>query len=107
MRACRFALPHKQQLLGVPAGQHVKVRVTSRSGEALEQAFNPISTDDTPGEVTLLVKVPANLPLRCVPTAGSHATRSTSHHQLSYCRRGSSRRRQARCPAYAFWPARG
>ena len=73
VHACRFALPHKQQLLGVPAGQHIKVRVTGHSGQALEQAFNPISTDDTPGEVTLLVKVPANVTLS--PDLGCNAAR--------------------------------
>jgi hypothetical protein len=67
MHARRFALPHKQQLLGVPAGQHIKVRVASKGcdiqqafctkANTLEQAFSPISTDDTPGEVALLVKV--------------------------------------------------
>ena len=49
---CRFSLQHKLQLLGLPAGMCVKVKV----GE-LEQAFNPVSTDETPGEVVLLVKV--------------------------------------------------
>lgn len=32
----------------------IKVKV---EGAGLEQAFNPISTDETPGEVVLLVKV--------------------------------------------------
>lgn len=54
---CRFALPHKQQLLGLPAGQCIRVKATTTKGVELEQAFNPISTDDTPGEVVLLVKV--------------------------------------------------
>lgn len=47
-----FSLPHNKQLLGLPAGMCIKVKV----GE-LEQAYNPISTDETPGEVILLVKV--------------------------------------------------
>lgn len=60
---CRFALSHKQQLLGLPAGQCIKVKVANAKGIEMEQAFNPISTDDTPGEVVLLVKVtlPASL----------------------------------------------
>lgn len=49
---CSFSLPHNKQLLGLPAGMCIKVKV----GE-LEQAYNPISTDETPGEVILLVKV--------------------------------------------------
>lgn len=52
-----FALPHKQQLLGLPAGQCIRVKAVNAKGAVLEQAFNPISTDDTPGEVVLLVKV--------------------------------------------------
>ncbi|KAK9905928.1 hypothetical protein WJX75_009119 [Coccomyxa subellipsoidea] len=51
-----FALLHKQQLLGLPAGQCIKVKATTAKGAELVQAFNPISTDDTPGEVVLLVK---------------------------------------------------
>ena len=54
---CRFSLPHKQQLLGLPAGMCIKVK----AGQ-LEQAFNPISTDETPGEVVILVKVRAQQP---------------------------------------------
>ena len=60
--AHRFALPHKQQLLGLPAGQCIKVKATTAKGAELVQAFNPISTDDTPGEVVLLVKVSACTP---------------------------------------------
>ena len=61
---CRFSLQHKQQLLGLPAGMCIKVKVGQQ-----EQAFNPISTDETPGEVVILVKVRARhylCPLQCV-----------------------------------------
>ena len=57
--ACRFALPHKLQLLGLPAGMCVKLKVSLSGKKDIEQAFNPISTDDTPGEMTILVKVRA------------------------------------------------
>ena len=53
----RFALPHKQQLLGLPAGQHVMVRVPKRGGGFLERLYNPTSTDAQPGIVEFLVKV--------------------------------------------------
>ena len=33
------------------------MKAVNAKGAVLEQAFNPISTDDTPGEVVLLVKV--------------------------------------------------
>ena len=55
--ALRFALPHKQQLLGLPAGQHVMVRVPKRGGGFLERPYNPTSTDAQPGIVEFLVKV--------------------------------------------------
>ena len=55
----RFALPHKLQLLGLPAGMCVKLKVSLNGKTDIEQAFNPISTDDTPGEMTILVKVRA------------------------------------------------
>ncbi len=57
-RAARsFRLPHKQQLLGLPAGQHVMVRVPKRGGGAWERPYNPTSTDAQPGVVEFLVKV--------------------------------------------------
>ena len=58
---CRFSLQHKQQLLGLPAGMCIKVKVGQQ-----EQAYNPISTDETPGEVVLLVKVRACSTVRIV-----------------------------------------
>ena len=64
----RFTLQHKQQLLGLPAGMCIKVKVGQQ-----EQAFNPISTDETPGEVVLLVKVRAQ---------HHHPPRSCIMHQL-------------------------
>lgn len=67
---CRFALPHKLQLLGLPAGMCVKLKVSLNGKKDIEQAFNPISTDDTPGEMTILVKVRA---VACIP----------SHHPFS------------------------
>lgn len=55
--ACSFQLPQKQQLLGLPAGQHVMVRVPKRGGGFWERPFNPTSTDAQPGVVEFLVKV--------------------------------------------------
>ena len=37
----------------------VKLKVSLSGKKDIEQAFNPISTDDTPGEMTILVKVGA------------------------------------------------
>ena len=56
-RRRRFKLPHKKQLLGLPAGQCLKVKAATFGKAGIEQAFNPVSTDETPGEVVLLVKV--------------------------------------------------
>ena len=55
-RLHRFKLPHKKQLLGLPAGQCLKVKATNWGKAGIEQAFNPVSVE-TPGEVVLLVKV--------------------------------------------------
>ena len=66
---CRFKLPHKKQLLGLPAGQCLKVKAATFGKAGIEQAFNPVSTE-TPGEVVLLVKV---RPLsRALAPKGSH-----------------------------------
>ena len=65
----RFKLPHKKQLLGLPAGQCLKVKAATFGKAGIEQAFNPVSTE-TPGEVVLLVKV---RPLsQALPPKGSH-----------------------------------
>ena len=55
-RLRRFKLPHKKQLLGLPAGQCLKVKAATFGKAGIEQAFNPVSIE-TPGEVVLLVKV--------------------------------------------------
>ena len=52
----RFKLPHKKQLLGLPAGQCLKVKAATFGKAGIEQAFNPVSIE-TPGEVVFLVKV--------------------------------------------------
>ncbi|KAK9836974.1 hypothetical protein WJX81_003867 [Elliptochloris bilobata] len=57
VRRLIFALPHKQQLLGLPAGQHVVARVPKRGGGFWERPYNPTSTDAQPGIVEFLVKV--------------------------------------------------
>ncbi len=68
---CRFSLQHKQQLLGLPAGMCIKVKVGQQ-----EQAYNPISTDETPGEVVILVKVRHCRTLRIPVSCSMHQLHS-------------------------------
>ncbi len=70
-RAARsFRLPHKQQLLGLPAGQYVMVRVPKRGGGAWERPYNPTSTDAQPGVVEFLVKVRPRRQQDCTGSRG-------------------------------------
>ncbi|KAI5792524.1 nitrate reductase [Peziza echinospora] len=52
----RFGLEHAQQRLGLPIGQHILIKTTPKGGKVTIRAYTPIS-QQTPGEVTLLVKV--------------------------------------------------
>lgn len=61
-RIFRFALPHDDQLLRVPAGQHIYLRVkkpndTTRKVEIMQRAYTPYSCDTHHGFIDLLIKV--------------------------------------------------
>lgn len=61
-RMFRFALPHKDQLLGLPVGQHVYVRVkrtnqASGEVEVVQRAYTPYSGDSQRGYLDILIKV--------------------------------------------------
>lgn len=60
-RIFRFALPHEEQLLGLPVGQHVYLRVKSvnASGkvEIVQRAYTPYSCSTQRGFIDLLIKV--------------------------------------------------
>ena len=56
-RIFRFALKHPNQKLGLPIGQHMYLRATTPSGEVVQRAYTPISSDDELGYFDLLIKV--------------------------------------------------
>ncbi|KAF8470662.1 hypothetical protein BDZ91DRAFT_840974 [Kalaharituber pfeilii] len=52
----KFALEHSQQLLGLPVGQHIMVRLTPAAhGKPVLRAYTPVAHEE--GSFTLLVKV--------------------------------------------------
>ncbi|KAI9846466.1 MAG: hypothetical protein M1838_001250 [Thelocarpon superellum] len=57
-RKFTFKLDHGQQALGVPAGQHLMIRMVHPSSkELLLRAYTPLSETNARGEVALLVKI--------------------------------------------------
>lgn len=51
----RFALPHPEQTLGLPIGQHVSIQATV-DGKNVMRSYTPTSSDDDKGVLDLLVK---------------------------------------------------
>ena len=52
----RFALPHPEDVLGLPIGQHVSVSAEI-NGKDIMRSYTPTSSDDDLGHFDLLVKV--------------------------------------------------
>jgi hypothetical protein len=58
VRRFRFALQHKNQLLGLPIGQHITLRyVDAKTGEEVQRSYTPVSSDDERGYVDFVIKV--------------------------------------------------
>jgi len=55
-RSYRFKLPHPQDVLGLPTGQHITV-TAEINGKAVTRSYTPISNDDDTGRFDLIVKV--------------------------------------------------
>ncbi|KAF9267854.1 nitrate reductase [Marasmius fiardii PR-910] len=54
----RFALDHPDRQLGLPAGQHVFLRLKNRrTGELVQRAYTPISSVDEKGKIDFLIKI--------------------------------------------------
>ncbi|KAG6901850.1 hypothetical protein C0995_007236 [Termitomyces sp. Mi166 len=51
----RFTLPHKQDVLGLPVGQHISVSAEI-NGKDIVRSYTPISNDDDRGYFDLLIK---------------------------------------------------
>ncbi|KAG2156769.1 uncharacterized protein EDB93DRAFT_1307360 [Suillus bovinus] len=74
----RFALPKRDQLLGLPVGQHVFVRLRRQdTGEMVQRAYTPVSQQGTVGFIDFLIKL--YLPSALMPTGGKM---TTGLHQL-------------------------
>ena len=60
--SCRFALPHPEQELGLPIGQHITLRAPPGDGDEgppLLRPYTPVSDDDQRGFVDFVIKVSA------------------------------------------------
>ncbi|KAH9836836.1 uncharacterized protein C8Q71DRAFT_707679 [Rhodofomes roseus] len=54
----RFALPDPDQVLGLPTGQHVFVRLKRKdTGEVVQRAYTPVSGKDAKGFIDFLIKL--------------------------------------------------
>lgn len=67
-RVFRFAFPHGDQVLGLPVGMHVLVS-SKIGGKLVMRAYTPISGDELPGHVDLLIKV--YFPTKDFPAGGA------------------------------------
>ena len=56
-RIFRFALNHDDQELGLPAGQHVFLRVKKPGGQFIQRAYTPYSGNTQRGFLDILIKV--------------------------------------------------
>lgn len=51
-----FALPHFEDVLGLPTGQHIALRATI-NGQNVARSYTPISNNSDPGRIELLIRV--------------------------------------------------
>ncbi|KAK3695726.1 hypothetical protein B0T22DRAFT_488985 [Podospora appendiculata] len=51
-----FALPHANDVLGLPTGQHIALRATI-DGKAVSRSYTPVSNNSDLGRIELLIKV--------------------------------------------------
>lgn len=54
-----FALPHADDVLGLPTGQHIALRATI-NGQNVSRSYTPVSNNSDTGRIELLVKVYTN-----------------------------------------------
>lgn len=55
-RLYRFALPRKEDTLGLPIGQHISVQAFIK-GKSVQRSYTPVSSDDDKGFFELMIKV--------------------------------------------------
>ncbi|KAK6537347.1 hypothetical protein TWF694_011539 [Orbilia ellipsospora] len=57
-RIFTFSLQHAEQMVGLPIGQHLMIRVKDqKTGEAIIRSYTPISEGNMQGQLELLVKI--------------------------------------------------
>jgi ferredoxin-NADP reductase len=59
----RFALPHPNDVLGLPIGQHISVQAVI-NGKEIMRSYTPTSSDDDLGYFDLMIKVTTSDPFR-------------------------------------------
>lgn len=52
----RFALPKKDDVLGLPIGQHISI-MADINGKPITRSYTPTSSDDDLGHFDLMIKV--------------------------------------------------
>lgn len=57
VRRFTFALQTPTTLLGLPIGQHISFRFQDKDGKGVQRSYTPTSGNETPGEVTFVIKV--------------------------------------------------
>ena len=57
LRRCRFALPRRDQQLGLPIGQHISLRAADDGGPMLLRPYTPVSDKEQYGLVDFVIKV--------------------------------------------------
>jgi cytochrome-b5 reductase len=60
---CRFALPHKDQVIGLPIGQHISLKAITPAADGSEimKPYTPVSDDDLLGYVDFVIKASEGL----------------------------------------------
>ena len=53
----RFKLPNKEDVLGLPVGQHLSLISVDNEGEEKSRSYTPVSTDANKGYVDFVIKV--------------------------------------------------
>lgn len=56
-RRFRFALPYRDQVLGLPVGQHISVKASLQDGTEVMRPYTPISDGQQRGYVDFVIKV--------------------------------------------------
>jgi cytochrome-b5 reductase len=56
-RRFTFALQSPTRKLGLPVGQHISLRFVDTDGKGVQRSYTPVSGDETPGQVSFVIKV--------------------------------------------------